>query len=871
MARRKSQLVGNAKPPKSLARYEIDTLTQGVSQQPAHLRQVGQGTHQINGWSSPVNGLTKRRPTKLVGRVRTVPVEDFYLETMPVDADERYSVWVYKHPAKPDKVYIQILLDGQGCELKAHGTGMKVVTNADNGSQEIECDDKSYIYNKSDLRSKYVLINNGAIGLITNREKKTELDAALTPEQPYEALLFIQGINYQVKYELKIDGAVIGSVSTPKASDSTNALSTDATAEQFETLINANADFEAECNGSVVWLRKKDKSDFSIQLDDSRSNTLARAIKGSVNRISELPLNAKDDFIIKIEQDATSTEDDTWLKFITRDEAVSFGDGTWQETAAPGIQYRLDENTMPLVIRREADKLLFVGPADGALENITVGGDTFEYQFPEWAERTAGDEDTVPTPTFVGYPIKDHVLFRSRYIVIGGESIVASTVDDIFNFFNKTALQVLETDPIDVRAASETSISLNWILPVDESLLVFSAKSQFRLQAADADVLTPRTAIVLRLSNIDMNAALRPKIAGPNAVFATEEYGFTGFREYQFIDTQSRRIGLNLGGSQNITLNVPKYLDGNAPMWDVGESLDYFVARSGGDPKKLYIYKYLWQVTTGSVVKQQASWSEWKFDGDIQWCRFFDNKLWLVTTYPDGTFINTIDAEELTDTSEPEVYLDRQLMFPECNQDFQASNNITATYDSLTKRTTFVLPYIARSTVEAVIRMDSTKTPGLIIGSAEPGTNTLITTVQGDFTGYKIMFGCRYEFSYEFTNAYLPVRDQSRQRIIGELDGRLQVSNWTINHFNTGKYDVTVKRKNRQRDTHYTFRARGLNTFNNKLDTETSNLDTGTFRVPVYSRNTECSITVTSDSWLPVTLLSACWEGNYTNRARSLS
>ena len=31
----------------------FDTLTRGVSQQPTHLRQVGQGEKQVNGWSSP--------------------------------------------------------------------------------------------------------------------------------------------------------------------------------------------------------------------------------------------------------------------------------------------------------------------------------------------------------------------------------------------------------------------------------------------------------------------------------------------------------------------------------------------------------------------------------------------------------------------------------------------------------------------------------------------------------------------------------------------------------------------------------------------------------------------------------------------------
>ena len=134
-------------------------------------------------------------------------------------------------------------------------------------------------------------------------------------------------------------------------------------------------------------------------------------------------------------------------------------------------------------------------------------------------KRTAGDKTTVPTPSFVGFPIRDHILFRQRYCVVAGEACVMSEVDEVFNFFNDTATTVLDSDPIDVKAQSETSIPLEWMLPVDEGLLLFSQKSQFQCRAADADVLTPKTAIVLRLSNIDMNKHVRPKIAGPNVIF----------------------------------------------------------------------------------------------------------------------------------------------------------------------------------------------------------------------------------------------------------------------------------------------------------------------------------------------------------------
>ena len=88
-------------------------------------------------------------------------------------------------------------------------------------------------------------------------------------------------------------------------------------------------------------------------------------------------------------------------------------------------------------------------------------------------------------------------------------------------------------------------------------------------------------------------------------------------------------------------------------MWDVGESLDYFVCRSPSNLKKLYVFKYLWQTSCRvHWSRQQASWSEWEFDGDIRWTRFFDNKLWVIFTYGDGTFTTTIEAEELTDDTD---------------------------------------------------------------------------------------------------------------------------------------------------------------------------------------------------------------------------
>lgn len=863
MARTKSNLTKTRNPPASLVQGSIDTLTQGVSQQPPHLRSVGQGEVQLNGWSSPVDGLCKRRPSQYVGKIVPVPVTDFYLETMPVTDGERYSVFLYPSNGK---TRLQILRNGVTCAVDVHGAGLSAVTA--NGRTEVEGTANSYIHAASGLLESYVFINNGPFGTLLNRTRITALSADTTPATKNEALLFIRGVNYELTYTVTLNGTALPAFTTPKASDASNTISTDIVAQELLTRINAVAGFTATRLGSVIHVKKTDGSDFTVNLSDARAGAFVSSFKTVTPTFSNLPTVAPNGFLLRIDGQPGTSLDDYWVKFVTRD-GSAMGEGAWQEAPAPGIQYKLDENTMPLVVYRKAPDVFFVGPADGATRSQTVNGTVHSFTFPKWGERTAGDAVSLPAPSFIGKPIKDHNLFRGRYVVIAGESVVFSETDQIFNFFGDTSAQVLDTDPVDVRAVSETSIDLNWMLPIDESLLVFSSKSQFQVRPADTDVLTPKNAVCLRLSNIEMNPHLRPKIAGPQVIFATDEYGYTGFREYQFFDTQQRRLGLNLGGSLNITLNVPKYIEGLATVWDVGESLDYLVCSTPKQLKKLYVYKYLWQSGQAGLGKQQASWSEWEFDGEIRWARFFDNQLWLVMTYGDGTYSVTIESEELDDTVNPMVYLDRQIRYPECNSTPQQSNNISAAYDAETKVTTFTLPYQMQGDTDAVVRYDNSRNRALVVGTASSG-NQIVCSIRGDWRTDKLTIGRRYWFRYQFTSAYKPSRDQGRQRVIGSLDGRLQVATWTIHHNQSGRYDVVIRRQNRSRDTRHQYWARVLNVENNKLDAAQTVLSTGSYRVPVYAKNTECSVSVESDSWLPLTISGASWEGNYTDRARGL-
>ena len=854
--RRKSTLTRQIrKPPGGPIEGRIDTLIQGVSQQPKHLRLVGQGEEQINGWSSPVEGLGKRNPVRLVGKILPIPVTDFYLEMMPVISGERYSVMLYPDGAETKML---ITLNGSPASVKVHGTGL---------SGNVTGDSTSYIFNAAgDYQKKYVLINNGPLGLLLNREKIVQMDATKSAAAKNEALVFVQGVAYDVSYTLTINGAAVGTYTTPKATDTNNKLSTTTVATELAKFVTATTGFQATVDRYVIHVKKTDGSDFTIKLDDSRGNSLARVIKGSTTKLADLPLVAPNGFEVNINSDPSQTSDDRYLQFKTLD-GSAMGDGNWAEAAKPGTSYLIDKNTMPLVIYRKAPGVIFVGPADGSTQTQTVGGTVYEHTFPKWGERSAGDEKTVPDPAFIGSAIRDHVLFRGRYVLAAGQSVVFSETDQIFNFFQDTSVALTAKDGFSVLAVSEVSGQLNWLLPVDENIMAFSQYSQFRVSAADADVLTPLTAIILRLSNLEMNPHIRPKLAGPQVLFGTDEFGYSHFREYSFYDSPQRRTGLNLGGSNDVCLNIPKYIKGLTTHWDIGETIDLAVCSTPADRKTLYVYKYLFQASAQSLNKAQASWSKFQFGGEVRWVKFMDNELWVVMTYPDGTYAGHITSDELELPDQIQPHLDRLLLYPDCNNDVATSNDVVATYDAAENVTTFKLPYQAVGTARAVVRYTNNTKEGLLLGSVTNG-DTIVCERKGDWTKEKVAFGEEYQFRYEFTTPYVESRDQAKSRVVGKLDGRTQLLTFTTHHHNAGRYDIRIERQARANDSVHKFRSRRLNVMNNTLDVETSHVETGSFRVPVYCQNTACRIFVESTSWLPVVITGAQWEGAYSNRSK---
>jgi hypothetical protein len=833
---------------------------------PHHLRPPGTPDEQINAWSSTVEGVKKRQPSDLVGSLSPNGADQLFAGRFSLGPMERYAVIILRGRTDSSRTFLgiydmntwtRVKVTAQGLGLSVQGGG----DTPDGGGNWVVGGSDSYLYSEPVLNG-YSLINNGPLGLLLNRRKTVTMAPILSPARTNESLLFIQGVAFDITYRVKVDDIEVGSYTTPKASDTNNQLSQSQVAAELAKALDAINGINAVVGDYVVRVRRDDGSPITLGLDDGRGNTLGRAINATVVTTAELPVIAPVGFVVRSRNEPGTTVDDRWFKFVPFNETRPVGQivkGTWQETIKPETPYRFNRSTMPMVIYRAAYGNFFVGSANGS--EMTANG--YVYKYPDWGNRTAGDEELVKDPSFVDRAIKDHTLFRGRYIVCAGNRVMCSEVDDIFNFFVDSTVQVQDTDPIDLLAVATVTADLRWLLVVDETVLAFSPEAQFAINSAgDSDVLSPRSAQITLISQLILNPRIRPRLSGVSVMFASDEFGYTNVREMQAFDSSQRRLGLNLGASLNVSRTTPKYIKGQATYWDVGENQDFALYMTDADPRTLYVYKYLWTITGNAIQKAQTCWSKWTFGVDIRNFFFDQNALYLFTSSEeDGLQVLRLATEELQLESQPLILLDRRILYPK--------TALPATYDPIENVTTFTLPYMPTALAHAISMFDAESgAQNILLGTAQPGSREIrCTATLGDHRGREVAFGEEYQMKFVFSKVFPQAPSTDRTSKIGSTKGRLQLLTWEVNHRDTGHYQIRVQRPQRP-DTVTPFRSRVLGVSGNRLTTELDFVSDGSLRVPVYCRNTEVTISVESSSWLPVVLTGARWEGAHSVRSK---
>jgi len=809
----------------------IPTLLRGISQSSDALKQPDHADIQDNADSNPVLGLTKRSGFQYVTALSSSTLGNVHIQTINRDLNERY---------------VAVFSNGNVRVFELDGTELTV--NKPDGT--------AYL-NTSTPRSVMKTVTIADFTFVVNTSITAAMDSTLSGGTGTKAIIFINQATADTTYSVTIDGVT---VTDNTHNDST--LSTDTIAADLKTGLDSGlTGFTITRNGPVLYVRKNDNSNFSIDGSDTQGDTKMTIIKDSVQRFTDLPTVSPNGYVVEIKGDDDTNFDNYYVKFVTNN-GGAFEEGQWEETVEAGIPFKFDYGTMPHVLIRQADGNFRFARVDG--DTYTASGVSFTL--PKWGERTVGDVISAPDPSFIGNKINNVFFFRNRLGFLAGDNVILSRVSEFFNFFPETVVSVLDNEPIDV-AASHTKVAiLKSAVTMGEKLILFSEQTQFVLTSS-ADNLTPKTANVIVVTEFESSAAAQPVGSGSSIYFLTQKGSFAGIREY-ILQGESQ-----IRDAANITIHVPRLIPTNVFKMAVSTNQDILVVLGSDNANKLYVYRWLYG---GDGQKALSSWFTYSINTNrsILNVDFIGTDLFAVIEEANKVTLEKIPFEtEFKEANASfEYHLDHKVT--------EATTGVSVSYSSGTGLSTFTVPYRLRANMNIVGRYlgsgetstfvdaqgnTKTLTSGQVLSTTNlTNGSTSTITATGDFRNSKFIIGEPFEMHYRFSKQRLTEQGAGSPEYIG---GRLQIHHFYIKYEDAGFFKVEVTPENRDTSVHK-FTGRLLGAASAAIGQ--INLDTGTFKVPIMSKSDRVDIDIKNDTFLPTRLASAEYEGIFHIRSRRI-
>lgn len=778
----------------TLVSSSIPNMVNGVSQQPYTLRLSSQAELQENGLSTVSQGLMKRPPTRFIKRLGDPITGTAFIHTINRDAVEQYEV---------------IITNGNLRVFDLNGNEKTVAFP----------EGKAYL-NSLDPADSFRAVTVADYTFILNKGVTVEPDPAIVPLRNHEALVVVRSGQYGKTYTIALNNVIKASHTTPNGSVATDAP------EIVTTQIAANLSLALTTNGipntlagNVIHIASG--ASFSIITSDGYGDSAMYAIKDKAQRFSALPANgAVNGFTVEVVGDVATTGDNYWVRFV-----VGESGGVWQETVKPGVRKGFKKDTMPWALIREADG-------------------TFTFETLDWGERTVGDMDTAPDPSFVGRKISDIFFYRNRLGLLADESVMFSEAGEFFNFYPTTVAQLLDSDPID-HTVSHTKVSmLNYAVPFNKELLLFSGQTQFSVETGD--LLTGKTMAVKPTTEFECSTKAAPVGVGNNIYFATPKGDYEGIREYYITNITETE------DAADVTAHVPKYLPSGVYKIAPALNEDLLCVLTKKERCAAYIYKFYWN----NGEKLQSSWSKWVFPetDEILNADFVQSELFLVINRPDGLYLECVNITpgDVSNGEPYTVHLDRKVVVPAG----------TGTFDGTF--TTVPLPWpIDDGEYAAVVATGQPKAAGTLLEVMNDGFGN--GYVKGDHSDCDLIVGRRYAFRYKLSPLLIRTTTQQGQK--SDTVGRLQIRKLSVNFSKTGYFQAKVTPFGRDTYT-YTYSGKTLGLPSATIGS--LEFADGQFSFPVLSQNTTVDIELYSDSPLPCAFLSADWEGFYVRRSKSV-
>ena len=830
----------------------------GVSKQNDDKKLEGQLTECVNGYPDPTYGLLKR-PGMQFTSVLQKANGDAFTESELADAAwffiERGAAGSYIGAIKGTNIYVWTAADGTWCTVTNNATGYLTGTQQ-NDYHFRSIQDTTIITNRT--------VNTAMAAAGTFVSKSVATLKLLTLVDTYSYTVTIQNIEAQVTAQnnTTFDDMLLY--------DSGDVDTNHHLIDKIKSVIEAqhtasNADFAGiwyleGYNNSIVIKRGTGTNAvvtdysavtgtplaFEIDARGGLNNTALEVFEDDVTDVSKLPLESFTDHNVKV-LNSNSAEDDYHVKFVAYDTTLNRGRGYWEETVARDVSAGFDVDTMPH-------------------ELANTGATTFTFDTINWSAREAGDDDTSPVPAFIGDPITSTFFYNNRLGILSTDNINFSVANDPYNFFVKSALTQIDSDPIDLNVASVRPVTLSDVLPSPQGLLVFSERQQFQVFTTDGSTLTPTSTIVRSVSNYEMNTNIAPVDVGTTTAFVSNVSGYSKLFTLQLRDVEQPPIVVDI--SKVVLEWIPDTIDNLtvSPQNSVIMLIDR-------DTSYLYLYRYY---NNGEKDLFQA-WTKWELPGTIQTAKILNDSVIVVSQHEDEYTIGSITLDEIPsgDVVATASGINGNSCLDMATRPVSPNPGTVdaVVYDSTNDLTKIYVPFTPFAQQNAMMLLtvptadDGTDAEidadagyyATAYERTESGTNYRYFEVKGNFTSYAdgIVVGYPYDFEATLPRFYF-----RRDANTTDFTAALTVSRAKFSVGRTGA--VTFKLKatgsNEWRNVQHTADADYYSADSNPVKSERQ------FIVPIHQRNTNFELKVTSDFPYPVSLVSMMWEGNYTPR-----
>src|SRR5210317_383431 len=663
---------------------------------------------------------------------------------------------------------------------------------------------------------------------VLNKAKTVALKAATTAAKPNEAFVVIKVVGTG-HYKVFLDGTERATYNAGSGGD------VDAIINDLRNDINGNTFGGTTYSATVVGAGMYISADnpFTISVVGGPSEDALFVFQDSTPTVADLPIQCRDGYVVKIANSADIDVDDMYVKFVA-DGGATYGTGVWEETTAPGIQYKFDPLTMPHQLVRQADGSFTFGPIS-------------------WEDRLVGDETTNPTSSFVGSKINNLFFYRNRLGFLSNEAVVLSRAGDYFNFWVTTALTVTDDDPIDITASSVRPVNHRYVRPTSVGLVLFSDTEQFIL-TTDADILSPKTAKINELSSYECDPSVEAVNLGTSLSFVSKTPLYTRLYEIGNISTD----------------RPPDMIEPSVIVPElIPETVDSFIASpalsmvSLGTAGSSTVYQYRF-ITQGQ--SRASSWYKWNLTGTLL-DQFFDASTYYATV-ANGTDVY-VQSYDLTQASEEgfltlptgektDVCLDLWNVNPYRTYDSSAdTTRIFLPYDSVSGKTLSVV--ILGGYIGANEGLTAASVGAVLYPTVVDGAGRDYVDVDGDYRGRNLIIGYTYTMNVELPKFFLTQSDGKTAQ--SDFTSDLIIHRIKVSTGLSGpvKYQVTITGRPEWTQTIEAVQPYVYDLNNVNLSAEAIH------NISIYQRNENLSLNIIGDSPMPVSLLSLNWEGRYNS------